>query len=263
WWPLAVATVAAAALVGVLLPWRTPADEALRPGSAPRTFASTGGELDIALGGLAKITLRPGSELRFVHWRADQALFELERGGLTVEVKPPPIVRAEFFVVATKHGRVVDQGSRYDLDLLDGGDARVRVGEGAVTFLAGSRTMFVPAGASLCATGRGPCTPCFDDAPLELQKTLQEFDMLTAKAPRDVVRLEAMKRVLGALAGPRDSLVLWHLLADDDATVRRVAEGELLALVGAPVKNTKQSSWPSAEWLPFLRLGAWRLPARR
>lgn len=254
-WPwLAAAAVVLLALGVFALRGESPA---LRPDGEARTFVAAKAPLPIALGQLAEITLHPGSELRFVHWRPEQALFALVRGGLSARVLPPPAVPAEFFVVDTPLGRVIDQGCRYDFVLRDDGTADVHVTEGAVTFRAGDREVFVPVGSSLRVTPRGPCTPCFDDAAPELRKSVREFDEVTQRSEVTEVRTMALKRVLVAPLRPRDSLVLWHLLLDANATIRDVAEAELLALVGPPV-GEKRASYPPEEWLPFLRLRAWQ-----
>lgn len=260
WWPWLAAAAVVLLALGVFALRTEPS--ALRPDGEARTFVAAKAPLPIALGQLAEVTLHPGSELRFVHWRPEQALFALVRGGLSARVLPPPAVTAEFFVVDTPLGRVIDQGCRYDLVLRDDGNAEVRVTEGAVTFRAGDREVFVPVGASLRVTPRGPCTPCFDDASPELQKSVREFDQVTddqvtQKGDATEARAMALKRVLMAPLRPRDSLVLWHLLLDANAAIREVAEAELLALVGPPV-NEKRASYPPEEWLPFLRLRAWQ-----
>lgn len=258
-WPWFLAAAAAALAIVAVAIWRGgPDPKALHPEAAPRSFVAADKALAIPLGVLAEITLRPGSEVRFEHWRPDQALFSLVRGGLSARVEPPPAVLPEFFVIGTNLGRVVDQGCRYELDLLTNGDARVRVTEGAVTFEAKDREVFVPVGASLLVTPGGPFTPCFDDAPAELRKALEQYDALTLKRAPDERLDGAVKQLLESTNEKRDTLVLWHLLRDERPVVRELAEKRLFDLVDPPVKNSRQESFPPEEWLSWLRLHAWQ-----
>ncbi|HEX5051993.1 MAG TPA: FecR domain-containing protein [Planctomycetota bacterium] len=252
-WFLAAAVIAVAAGL-----WFARPEPALQPGAAPRTFVAGKGELHVALGELAELTLRPGSELRFVHWRPDQALFELVRGGLEARVVPPPKVQPGFFAIDTPLGRVVDQGCRFELELEGAARARVQVGEGAVTFVRDDRTVFVPAGAATMVTGAGVSTPLFTDASPALRKAVEEYDaMRTPKMSHDV-RAKTLKLVSAAARARADSLVLWHVLQDPEPDFRAIAEAGLLSLVGDPEGGaTKRSTWPPEEWLPFLRRKVW------
>lgn len=231
--------------------------DALRPSSSARQFASGTAPLRVPLGELADVVLRPHSELQFAHWRGDEARFRLVRGGIDVRVAPPPQVPAGFFVVDTALGTVVDQGCRYSLELSSQGGAHVVVTEGAVTFVRGERTVFVPVGAEAVVFADGARTPCFQTASDELRKATAEYDATLRANDRDA-RGMAVKQVLAAAQQDRDVLVLWHLLRDPEAMYREVAEAALLDLVGPPVANTKQETFDAEEWLPFLRLRGWR-----
>lgn len=250
--------LAALLLVGAAVAWwATPAMAPLQPDGAPRKFTAAELPLSIPLGDLAEITLRPGSMLVFEHWRADQARFVLTRGGVDVRVQPPPKVAPGFFVVDTPLGRVVDMGCRYTLDLRADGSEHVEVTEGAVTFVRGDRTVFVPVGAVVDVRADGVGTPLFVDASEELKQAVAEYDRaLSAADPSQ--RGPSVKQVLAAVREARDSLVLWHLLRDPAARFREPAEQALLDLVGAPVANSKVPSFDPEEWLAFLRLRAWR-----
>jgi hypothetical protein len=251
--------LAAAVLLAVWLPWVLSRGAAmpLQPAAAPRQFVAGERPLSIPLGTLATITLRPGSELDFVHWRADQALFALRRGGLEAQVAPPPAVLPGFFQVDTPLGRVVDQGCRYTLDLDGAGGARVLVTEGAVTFARGERTVFVPVGAEVVVDDAGPSTPCFTDADPELRQRLRAFDRPSGKQVEGLLALGL--KLVDAVQRPRDTLVLWHLLRDPDAELRAVAEQRLLELAGPPYAS-KQVTFDAEEWLPHLRLTQWQPP---
>lgn len=249
--------LAALLLVGVAVAWWwLPAMVPLQPDGAPRQFTAVEQPLTIPLGDLAEITLRPGSTLRFEHWRPAEARFALLRGSLEVRVQPPPKVAPGFFVVDTPLGRVVDMGCRYTLELRDDGSARAVVTEGAVAFVRGERTVFVPVGAAVEVRADGVRTPLFGDASEELMKAVVEYD-LALTAPDPSRRGQTVKQVLAAVRDARDSLVLWHLLRDPAAMFREPAEQALLDLVGAPLPNTKAQSFDPEEWLAFLRLRAW------
>lgn len=253
-WPLWLAAAAVLAAFGW---WAfTGGDEPLRPNGGKRVFASASVPRTIALGDLAEITLLPDSELAFVHWRPDEALFTLARGGLVARVEPPPKVQPAWFRVDTPQGRVIDQGCRYELSVRDGA-ATVRVTEGAVTFVGRDRTVFVPAGASAVVEGGWPLTPSFDEATAELRKAVREYDEVTAKGADLELRSMAVKQVLAACRERTDSLVLWHLLRDGEPMLREAAEAHLIDLVGTPIAS-KQATFDPEEWLPFLRLSAWQ-----
>jgi hypothetical protein len=254
-WPWFAAIAAAALLAAVVVWWARGDADALRRGAPVRTFVAKG-EQRIQLGDLAEITLRPGSELTFEHWREDQALFTLARGGLQARVEPPPKVPPQFFVVATPLGRVVDQGCRFTLDLVADGTALLAVHDGAVTFTVGERTAWVPGGASTRVDAAGPSVPLFDDANAELKKAVRLYEETLAKADVEA-RGGAIKHVLAACRAPRDTLVLWHLLRDPEPMYREVVERHLLDTVGAPPFGV-QDSYDPEEWLAFLRQKAWR-----
>jgi hypothetical protein len=60
----------AAALLGITVALvATMGDRGLHPDAPARSFVAKASELRIPLGDLAEITLRPGSEVKFVHWR--------------------------------------------------------------------------------------------------------------------------------------------------------------------------------------------------
>lgn len=250
---------AVALLAGGAAWWFAGGERPLEPFAAARTFVAANEALRIPVGDVAEITLRPGSELEFRHWRKDEMLFELRRGGLEARVLPPPKVEAGFFRMATPRGLLVDQGCRYELVVRDDGGAHVFVTEGAVTFAAGDRTIFVPAGAMAEVGSAGPATPTFVDGAIELTRAVRKYDdLLAARAPIDD-RATTVKMVLASAREPRDSLALWHLLRDPEPEFRAAAEGALLGLLGPPDGGkVGRGGYDPEEWLPFLRLGAWQ-----
>ena len=254
-WLLAAALLAVtAALVATM------GDRGLHPEAEARSFVAKGSELRITLGELAEITLRPGSELKFVHWRPKkQALFELTRGSLEAKVQAPPVVDPGFFCVDTPRGRVVDQGCRYELELQGDGRVHVRVTEGGVTFVGTGRTAFVPAGAEVVVTEEGPQIPLFTDVSPELMKSVREYEAVLAGKSTLDTRGMSIKMVLAAARSRRDSLALWHMLSDPDPVFREPIEAHLIELAGSPDGGkSKQPTFAPAEWLPYLRLTAWQ-----
>ena len=255
-WPWVLA--AAAAVLGLSFAF-WPDDGVLAEGDAPRQFAATTSPQIIRLGTLATLTLQPGSEVRFEHWRKDQALFALQRGSIEARVAPYPAVQAGFFQVETGFGRVIDQGCQYVLSV-DQKGARVQVTDGAVTFAFPQRTVFVPAGAStIVGADTGPSTPLFDACSAELRKAVRYYDEVAAKS-RQVkaggsdMRLKGLEMVRQHCREGRDSLPLWHMLDDADETVRDQAEEALLELIGPPPGGqTKGAHWEPDIWLAFLR----------
>ncbi|HZN41616.1 MAG TPA: FecR domain-containing protein [Planctomycetota bacterium] len=256
-WPWLLAAALLAVTVSLVATW---GDRGLHPDAAARSFVAKASELRIPLGELAEITLRPGSELQFVHWREKkEALFALTRGSLEAKVVAPPVVPVGFFCVDTPRGRVIDQGCRYELELRDDGQVHVRVIEGAVTFAAAARTAFVPAGAEVDVTAAGPQIPLFKDVQPELMKAVREYEAaLTPKSTFDM-RGMSVKLVLAAAQSPRDSLALWHMLSDPEPAFCEQVEAHLLQLVGSPDGGkSKGQTFDPAEWLPYLRLSAWQ-----
>lgn len=253
-WPWLLAA-AAAAVITAYACWP---DDRLHVGAPERTFVASAEPLMVPLGALAEVTLQPGSELRFQHWRDDEALFQLERGEMSVRVAPPPAVAPDFFLVDTRLGRVTDKGCKYTLRITSDGGNVVRVTEGAVTFTFPERTVFVPAGAVTNVTPGGPSTPLFDDASPALRRTVQLFDAMSLENAGQI-REKGLFAITEACQTPRDSLVLWHLLYDDDVLLRERAEAALIELVGYPEEPIMkgQVSWDPEVWLAYLRIGPW------
>lgn len=260
-WPWVVTGLCAAATLcaWLLLDRASPTGVELQRSTAPTVFATTRQPTTIALGGLAAITLRPDSELRFRYWQAEQALFELVRGGLEARVAPPPAVQPGFFQIETPLGRVVDQGCRYELGLRADGVVFVRVTEGAVTFDFPQRTVFVPAGAATQVTSSGPDTPLFLDSSAGLRKAVRVFDGMAFPSKDEQPRLAALKEVLleaEAVSTTHASLVFWHLLADPDPVVAAEARHWLRScdLLPADPKGKEPPAEPDAAgWLRALR----------
>lgn len=264
WRPWAT-VLAALLLLAVAIAWLATgtSPELLRAGAASRKFVATASPLAVPLGELAEVTLRPGSLLEFVHWRADEARFVLHRGAIDVRVAPPPVVAPGFFTVDTPLGRVVDQGCRYRLELRDDGREYVVVTEGAVTFARGERSVFVPSDAAVDLGPAGPRTPCFVDADPDLRNIVRLVDELRERGEGRERRREVLQKMLAFVGAPRDTLVLWHLLRDDDPEFAALAEARLIELVGTPFPTKEPTpTFDAEQWLAFLRVGAWRRPGK-
>ena len=257
WWWMA----AAALLLAATAWWWRGDDAALVPGAGKRQFVAADAARTIALGELATLELRPGSELWFVHWRPDQALFALERGSVAVTVQPPPAAPLRFFQIDTALGRLIDEGCRFVLARDNDGTIEVVVQEGAVTFAAATGSRFVPAGASLQIDPRGgPRTPMFDSTPPDLRKAVAEWDEVVATDASASVLGQAFKIVLREVERAEErgsSLILWHLLSAPEEFVRREAEYRLIQTVGAPDAKAKAETWDPQEWLARLRIAVW------
>lgn len=257
WGTLAAALLLIACALAWLASGKTP--QPLRAGDGPRKFVAAAAPLVVPLGELAEVTLQPGSLLEFVHWRADEARFVLHRGAIDVRVAPPPVVAAGFFTVDTPLGRVVDQGCRYRLELRDGGREYVVVTEGAVTFARGERSVFVPVGAAVDLGPAGPRTPCFVDANNDLRKIVAMWDDARERSESRERRRELLQKLLFVASAPPDTLVLWHLLRDDEPEFAALAEARLIELVGMPYPTKEPTpTFDAEQWLAFLRVGAWR-----
>lgn len=261
WATVLAALLLFAAAITWLATGSTP--EPLRAGGAPRKFVAAAAPLAVPLGELAEVTLAPGSLLEFVHWRADEARFVLHRGAIDVRVAPPPAVAPGFFTVDTPLGRVVDQGCRYRLELRDDGRESVVVTEGAVTFARGERSVFVPVGAAVDLVSAGPRTPCFVDADSDLRSLVAMWDDARELGEPRERRREILQKLRFVARAPRDTLVLWHLLRDDEPEFAALAEERLIELAGTPFPTKEpKPTFDAEQWLAFLRVGAWRRPGR-
>lgn len=264
WRPLAT-VLAALLLLAVAIVWLATGKvpEPLRAGGPSRKFVAAATPLAVPLGELAEVTLRPGSLLEFVHWRADEARFVLHRGAIDVRVAPPPMVAPGFFTVDTPLGRVVDQGCRYRLELRDDGREYVVVTEGAVTFARGGRSVFVPVDAKVDLGPAGPRTPCFVDADADLRSLVAMWDDARERSELRERRREILQKLLFVARAPRDTLVLWHLLRDDEPEFAALAEMRLIELAGTPFPTKEPTpTFDAEQWLAFLRVGAWRRPGK-
>ena len=202
-----------------------------------------GGERELALGRLGRVTLAAGSRVQVRRVADDETRLYLASGRLEARIAAD--ARPRFFQVDTDAARCVDLGCRYVLEAGEDGASRVRVLLGQVAFEAGRREVFVPAGAECWARrGRGPGTPRFSSAPQALVEALDAFDAATADRE---ARRAAARRAAAVADGREDLLAVWHWLDDDDDAVVRLALDTLLARAGPPSPSfVRPSGRPTA-----------------
>jgi ferric-dicitrate binding protein FerR (iron transport regulator) len=193
----------------------------LRVGEWLETDAASRARLEVAT--IGRIEVEEGTRLRLTATGPDQHRLDLDRGFISARVVAPPRV----FVVGTPAATAVDLGCAYTLRVDDRGAGLLRVTWGWVALEEGTRTSFVPAGAS-CSTrpGQGPGTPAFDDASAALREALLRFDFEGGG--------EAEIRSALGKARKRDALSVWHLLARVDEPLRRDVYRRLAALFPPP-----------------------------
>jgi FecR-like protein len=265
----ALATAAAAVMVAILLheqsaPPSDPQTPAVADGprvhDAERDASFAAGEWvdagdedrEILIGDVGRVRLAAQSRLQVRHVSDDTTRLYLARGLLEASVSAD--ARPRFFQVDTDAARCVDLGCRYTLEAGEDGVATVRVLTGQVAFEAGSREVFVPAGASCVARkDRGPGTPRFDDARAEVASAFDAYDAAPAEKRRD-----AALAALAAVRNGRDTLPAWHLLQDADADVVRAAHDRLETVAGrCDDGGTAPSAKVRAAWKEYLEVHCW------
>lgn len=184
-----------------------------------------GGVVD--LGALGNVTAEPDAKLQVVSLSPDLKKLRLERG--TIHATISGEARPRLFQVETPVTTCVDLGCEYDLTVDDLGHALVTVKKGKVAFTDGRREVFVPRDAVCRATARGAGTPVWADSKAPLVEALEAYD---AAPPRE--RVAAARVVAARCVKQEDSLMLWHLLQDEQRDVASVALAQLLALKVAP-----------------------------
>jgi hypothetical protein len=117
--------------------------------------------------------------------------------------------------VETPAGDAVDLGCEYQIRCDGTGAGSLKVSQGWVSLERRGTESLVPAGASCrLRPGRGPGTPWFEDASLELVKALERFEVNPKSGKNDIEIILAQSRA-------RDTLTLWHLLSRVETSARR------------------------------------------
>jgi len=158
----------------------------------------------IRVGAIGFVDVGPGSRLKVVVARATKQHLDLEEGRIKALISAPP----RLFVVGTPAGKAIDLGCAYTLDVDSEGQGLLSVTLGWVA-LENGRKAWVPAGAS-CRTDprRGPGTPVFEDASVELREAIDRFDF-DDQTPEE--RLDDLW-IIVRQARTKDLITLWHLL---------------------------------------------------
>lgn len=177
----------------------------------------------IDLGAVGSVVVEPHSRVRILKQNDDLVKLRLELG--TIHASISAFARPRLFQVETPTTTCVDLGCHYTLTVDRDGRSVVTVTIGQVAFVDGAREVYVPMGASCRAGTRGAGTPAWTDAPDDLLKAVHAFD--------DRPSAERAREVVARSTQPRDSLTLWHLLADRDAGVAALAL-DALEKRGAP-----------------------------
>ena len=255
------ALAAAAAVVGSLGVWF--ALDAGRAVPLTDVFAADAGEWirvrgaprELRLGDVGELTLAPGSDLQIRRVDAELAELFLQRGELSAFVSLD--ARPRFFQVETPSTRCVDLGCQFVLRVDDDGTTHVVVTSGEVAFATGDGgEVRVPHGAECRATSSGVGTPRFTGSAPGLRRAIDEFDAGRA-APR-AVRERLFAAIVAAPLEERDSLTLWHLLADRELEIRKLAEKALIKLVGFPdIPPTPSGDIDIEEWHRHLEPSWW------
>lgn len=201
----------------------------LRVGEWLETNAAARARLDVPRLGFVEVD--PGSRLRLVNASETEQRLELARGRIHATINAPP----RLFLVDTPAGLAADLGCVYTLEVEDPtGASLLTVDLGWVEVSNQGAVSLVPADAACRAWPRhAPGTPVFKDAPAELVAAVTAFD--EAAHAKDAAAANAALDTILALARPRDSLTLWHLLPRAaDANARRGLYERLLALAPPP-----------------------------
>ena len=182
----------------------------------------------LVIGGVAQISVEPGSRVRLIRSGPAEQRLALDFGRISARISAPP----RLFLVETPSALAVDLGCSYTLEVEPSGAGILRVETGWVSFERSGRESIVPAGA-LCATRvrEGPGTPYYEDASAVFRAALERIDFGGA-SPQDLtsVLLAATKR---------DGLTLWHLLVRTQGPDRERVYERLASLLPPPGDVTR------------------------
>ncbi len=181
---------------------RARGDEA-RPGDVVSTDADS--RARIRVGGIGSVELWPGSELAIAadgpHSDADGYRLDLVKGTLEASIFAAP----RLFQVGTPSGIAVDLGCIYTATVEPGGNTRLAVRLGRVSFEAEGHRVLVPSRAECLATpATGPGTPFWSDKDEQFRAAVIAID-----------RGENVAASLGVVLASkdeRDALTWFHLL---------------------------------------------------
>lgn len=172
---------------------------------------------------IGSVEVEPNTRVRLVASGATGHRIALSNGGIRASISAPP----RLFFVETPAGTAVDLGCEFQVHCDRTGAGILKVSQGWVSLEWQGTESLVPAGAS-CRTrpGRGPGTPWFDDAPVELAQALDS-------GPQGIDVVLAQSRA-------RDTLTLWHLLSRVQVADRSRVYDRMVQLAGAPAGIAKE-----------------------
>ena len=184
-------------------------DGGTRRMAAGEWVETAGSRARIIVGQLGTVDVAPDTRVRLGRVNQSEYRLALARGTISAEINAPP----RLFIVDTPASAVVDLGCAYTATVGDDGAGELRMTKGWASLEWNGRESLVPAGA-MCRTkpGRGPGTPYFDDASAALKQAVNDFDGVKDRS-------RALDVILDA-ARVRDTLTLWHLLSEVDASDR-------------------------------------------
>ena len=182
----------------------------------------------IAVGGIGRVDVQPGSRVRLVRAEATDHRLALAYGGIHAKVDAPP----RLFFVDTPAGTAVDLGCEYVLETDSSGRGRLHVTGGYVEFAWGGARSVVPIDAyAETRAHRPPGIPYVSDAPAALVAALDSFAFASGGAP-------AVRAALGATRS-EDAISIWHLLFRVDVSERGAVYDRLAFLVPPPAGVTR------------------------
>jgi FecR protein len=182
----------------------------------------------IAVGGIGRVDVQPGSRIRLVRAEATDHRLALAYGGIHAKVDAPP----RLFFVDTPAGTAVDLGCEYVLETDSSGRGRLHVTGGYVEFAWGGARSVVPIDAyAETRAHRPPGIPYVSDAPAALVAALDSFAFASRGAP-------ALRTALDA-ARSEDAISIWHLLSRVDVAERGAVYDRLAFLVPPPAGVTR------------------------
>lgn len=260
WWPPSsgrggsgwqVEAVAGAPRLG-----ETPAAKGARLRAGESLITGPGERARLRLAGVGEVELWPHSSLRLLQSGRERQLLALDRGVLAAAITSRP----QLFEVATPHGRAVDLGCYFTLEVLPDGRERLRVEAGWVALRRDGREAFVPGGAAVVSRPGELGLPIYLDAP-ELRQALDRW----SATPEEDERAGRLAAAL-ALARRQDALTLWHLLAATRGAERLAVFDRLAALAPPPAGVSREGiaagdAGMRDRWWESLGLGAahwWR-----
>ncbi len=249
WYGWAAAAVVALLLGGwwtgtrrsALAPWTVAALEGApnvrTSGGVTSAMLSVGGSVEtdmrsvarVAVAGIGRADLGPGSRLRLLRSAPSEHRFALERGTLHASIDAPP----RFFLVETASALATDLGCEYTLTVDSAGNGALSVEEGEVELERdGVRSSVLAGNVARLQPGTGPGLPYPASASPALVAAVERFGSERSQPG-------AVDAVLDA-SDTRSTITLWHLLQRTGGHERERVFERLAALSPPPSSVTKE-----------------------